>query len=63
MQLQVKMPQNSRNKLFKSKQTTNKVLSEIFRGLEVRRKLRLMFRTTKNNMKDKSHAFSGYKQY
>ena len=35
MQLQVKMPENSRNNVSTSKQTTNKAQSNIFRGLEV----------------------------
>ena len=43
MQLQVKIPENRRNKLFRGKQTTNKVASNIFRGLEDIKMERLMF--------------------
>ena len=42
MQLQVKMPQNSRNNVFRSKQTTSSVPPNIFKGFEVRAKVRLM---------------------
>ena len=43
MQLQVKMAEKGTNILFTSKQTTNKVPSNIFRALEVGTKVRLMF--------------------
>ena len=43
MQLQVKMLENSRNKVITSKQTTKKPSSNVFRGFEVGTKLRLMF--------------------
>ena len=38
MQLQVKMPQKSRNNKFRRKQTTNKAPSKIFGGFEVAKK-------------------------
>ena len=34
---------NSRNNVFPSKHTTNKVLPNVFRGFEVRGKIRYMF--------------------
>ena len=40
MQLQLKMPENCRNNVFTSKQTTNKAPSTIFRGLQVGTKVR-----------------------
>ena len=43
MQLQVKMPEKGINMVFTSKQTTNKVPSNIFRGLEVATKVSLIF--------------------
>ena len=43
MQLQVKMPQTSRNKVFGRKQTTNKEPSKIFRGFEVGKKVHVVF--------------------
>ena len=43
MQIEVKMPENRRNKLFSGKQTTNKVASNIFRGLEDMKMVRGMF--------------------
>ena len=43
MQLQVKMLENSRNKVITSKQTTKKPPSNIFRAFEVGTKVRLMF--------------------
>ena len=43
MQLQVTMLENSTNKLFRSKQTTNKVPSNVFRALEDIKIVRLMF--------------------
>ena len=53
---------NSRNNVFRRKQTANKLLPKIFRGLEVRRKGKFMFSTTKDSMKGKYYVFSGYKQ-
>ena len=53
---------NSRNNVFRSKQTKNTVPRKIYRGCEVRRKLRLMFWVPKNSMKGKCHVFSGSKQ-
>ena len=43
MGLQTKMPQNNQNNVFRSKQTTNKVPPIIFRGFQVRKRVRLMF--------------------
>ena len=51
MQLRVKMPQNSRNNIFTSRKTTNKVPSNIFRALKVGTKVRLVFSRPKNNTK------------
>ena len=51
MQLRVKMPQNSRNSIFTSRKTTNKVPSNIFRALEVARNVLLVFSRPKNNTK------------
>ena len=62
IQIQVKMPQNSRNNVFRGKQTTNKVPSNIFRGFELRTKVQLMFWGPNNSMKGKGDIFSGYKQ-
>ena len=42
-QLQVNLQENSRNNVFRRKQTTNKVLHKIFRGFEVINKVRLIF--------------------
>ena len=42
MQLQIKMPENSTNYLFRRKQTTNKVPASIFRAFQVGTKVRLM---------------------
>ena len=62
MQLQVKMRQNSTNNLFRSKKTRNKVPLNIVGALEVRTKVRLMFRKAKANIKGKWNVFSGSKQ-
>ena len=43
MQLQVKMPEKGINMVFTSKQTTNKVTSNILRGVDIGTKLSLMF--------------------
>ena len=51
MQLQVKMPQKSRNKVFGKKQRTNKAPSKIFRGFKVRKKVRVVFPNPKNKTK------------
>ena len=53
---------NRKNNVFRSKQTTKKVPSNIFRGLEVRGKLRLMFWRPKDSMKGKNYVLSGYKK-
>ena len=50
---------NSENE---SKEVTSKVPSNIFRGFEVRRKVRLMFWRPKDSMKGKRSVFCGYKQ-
>ena len=52
----------TKNNILRKKQTTKKVLSNLFKGFEVRRKVRLMFWTKKNSMKGKCYIFSGYKQ-
>ena len=51
-----------KNNVFTSKQTPDKSPSNIFRVLEVRKKVGLMFWRPKDTMKDKSYVFSGYKQ-
>ena len=53
---------NSRNNVFRRKQTTNKVPPNKFRGFEVRRKVRLKFWRQKDSMKGKCYPFSGFKQ-
>ena len=51
-QLQVKMRQKSRNKVFRRKLTTNKAPSKIFRGFEVGKKVSVAFPKLKNKTKD-----------
>ena len=51
MQLQVKIPQKSRNNVFRRKETTKKAPSKIFRGFEVGQKVRVVFPKTKNKTK------------
>ena len=51
MQLKVKMPRKSRNKVFGIKQTTNKTPSKIFTGFEVGKKVRWVFPKPKNKPK------------
>ena len=53
---------NSRNNVFRKKQTTNKILPNVFRRCEVRTKVRLMFWRSKKSMKCECYVFSGYKQ-
>ena len=43
MQLQVKKPKNGRNSVFRGKQTTSKVLSNLFRGIEDGKMVRFLF--------------------
>ena len=62
MQLRVKMAEKVQNIVFTSKQTTNKVPHNIFRGLEVATKVRLMFGRAKHNSEDSWNVFSAYKQ-
>ena len=52
----------SGNNICRRKQRTNKVLPNIFRGFEVRRKVRLMFRTPKYSIKRKCDVFGSYEQ-
>ena len=52
MQLQVKMHEKKRNNVFASKQTTNKALSNIFRGFEVGTKVRLMLSRPNHKTQD-----------
>ena len=51
MKLQVKMPQQSRNKVFRRKQTTNKAPSKIFRNFEVGKNVHVAFPKPKNKTK------------
>ena len=51
MQLQVKMPETSRNKIFKRKKLTNKAPSKIFRDFEVGKEVRVVFPKPKNKTK------------
>ena len=51
MQLQVRMPQKSRYKVFRRKHTTNKTGSKIFRSFEVGKKVRVVFSKPKNKTK------------
>ena len=51
MQLQVKNPQNSRNNVFRRKQTTNNAPTKIFRGFDVGKKVREVFPNPKNKTK------------
>ena len=51
MQLQNKMPENSRNNVFTRKQTTNTVPYNIFRAFEVGTKVQLVFLRSKHNTK------------
>ena len=48
--------------MFKSNQTTIKVLRNIFRRLEVRKRVRLMFRRPKENINANFYVITGYKQ-
>ena len=48
--------------MFRSKQTTNKVARNIFRGFELRTKVRLMSGTPIDRIKGKCCVFSGHKQ-
>ena len=43
MQIEVKIPENSRSNIFTSKETKNKVPSTIFRGFEVGTKVQPVF--------------------
>ena len=43
MQLEIKMPKQSRNNVFRGKQTKNKMPSEIFRGFADGKIVRLFF--------------------
>ena len=56
------MQQNSRNHLFRSKQTTNKVPPNIFRFFEVRTRVRLMIWRPNHSMKVNSDILRCYKQ-
>ena len=58
IQFQVKMPQNRRNKLFTSKQTTNKAPSNILTGFKFGTKVRMIFSKHKHNTKGLWNIFS-----
>ena len=51
MQLQVKMPQKSRNNVFSAKLTKNKAPSKIFSAFQVGKKVRVVFPKPKNKTK------------
>ena len=48
--------------VFRNKETTNKVPPNIFRGFEVRWKVGVIFRRTKEFIKSKCYSFSSYKE-
>ena len=52
----------SRNDVFRGKLATSKVPFKIFKGLEVRKNVQLMFWRPKSSMKGKCYVFSGDKQ-
>ena len=54
-----KTAKSSRNSILRSKENTNKVPSNIFRDLEIRKKVRLVFREPKYSMKGKYYVFRG----
>ena len=51
MQVQVKIPQKSRNNVFRRKETTNKAPSKIFRRFEVGKNVRVVFKKPKKKTK------------
>ena len=53
---------NSRNNVFRKKETPNKVPSKIFSDLEGTRKVRLMFLTTNYIMNGKCYFLRSYNQ-
>ena len=53
---------NSKNNVFRSKQTTNKVLLNISRAFEVRKNVGLVFWRLKDSKKENCSVFSSYKQ-
>ena len=62
MQLKFKTPENNRNNVFRGQQLRNKVPCIIFRGLEDRKMVSLMFWIQNHSIKDISNVFSDYKQ-
>ena len=56
------MAMSVRNNVFNSPQTTNTVLPNIFRRLEVKGKVRVMFSKRRDGIKDKCRVISSYKQ-
>ena len=62
MKKRTALQKKSGNNICRRKQRTNKVLPNIFRGFEVRRKVRLMFRTPKYSIKRKCYVFGSYEQ-
>ena len=61
MQLHVKKPQTSRNKVFRRKQKTSKATSKIFRGFEVGKKVLVVFPKPKNKTKNLKEHFQPLK--
>ena len=62
LQFHLKVKKNSKDDVFGSKQRKKKLPPRIFRGFQVRTKVRLMFWKRKNSMKKKNYVFSAYKQ-
>ena len=57
MQLPVKKPQTSRSNVFRRKQKTKKAPSQIFSGLKVGKKVRVVFLKPKNKTKGSWNIF------
>ena len=62
MQVMLKLKKKRRNNVSRSKQTTTKVPSNLFRDFEEAKKVRLIFLRPKDKMKSKCYVFSSYKQ-
>ena len=56
------MRENCKKNLFTDKNTTNNVSSDIFRGFENGKMIRLRFLGSNHNIKEKWNVFSDYKQ-
>ena len=62
MEFSLKLPKATKIKYLEANEKKSKVPPNVFRGFEVKKKIRLTFSKPEDSMKGKCYVFSDYKQ-